>query len=387
MAIYLDGHATTPLAPEAREAMLDAWSRAGNAGSPHAAGALAALAVDKARSSVARLIGADPSEIVFTSGATEANNLAILGVSRAAVRSGDPRRRIVVSAIEHKAVLEPARALKQEGFDVIEAPVDHEGRIDLEEFTRLVNADTLLVSVMAANNEIGVIQPIKTVAAIARRAGALTHCDAAQAAGKVSLDVFDLDLDYMSLSGHKMNGPFGVGALYVVATAPKPLPLVLGGGQEGGVRSGTLPAPLIAGFGAAADIASFGLDRDAQHSRTLAERFTEELASHTVPFEVVCAASDRLPGSLALKIEGIDASDLVDALANEVFISAGSACNAGQFEPSYVLRAIGLTYEDARSTVRLLFGRYNSILDAREAAVLLAQACAKVRFSSQDRHQ
>jgi cysteine desulfurase len=387
MAIYLDGHATTPLAPEARDAMLASWSLAGNANSLHAAGALASVAVDTARGAVARLIGADPSELVFTSGATEANNLALLGAARAAVRAGDERRRVVISAIEHKAVLEPARALSREGFDVVEAPVDHQGQIDLEAFARLLDGNTLLVSVMAANNEIGVIQPVKTLAAITRHAGALIHCDAAQAVGKIALDVFDLDVDYMSLSAHKMYGPFGVGALYISAAALRPQPLVLGGGQESGLRSGTLPVPLIAGFGAAAEAATVNLDRDARHTRLLSRRFLEDLANRGVHFEVVCAEVDRLPGSLSLQIAGVDADDLVTALVDDVFISTGSACNSGQIEPSYVLRAIGLTDEQARSTVRLLFGRYNSMHDATEAATLFARAYTKVRFATGERRQ
>lgn len=378
MAIYLDGHATTALAPEARDAMLAAWRYTGNATSPHSAGLRAAMTIDTARQAVARLIGADPTEVVFTSGATEANNLAILGVARAAAGTGNARRRVVVSAIEHKAVLEPARMLSGEGFEVVEAPVDRQGRIDLEAFARLLDADTLLVSVMAANNEIGVIQPVKAVAEMARRGGALTHCDAAQAAGKIPLDVFDLDVDYLSLSAHKLNGPFGVGALYVGATAPRPRPIVVGGGQEGGVRSGTQPVPLIAGFGAAAEIAAVNLERDAQHARSLAQRFMEELADRQVHFEVVCAASDRLPGSLSLRLAGIDADDLVSTLADDVLLSTGSACNSGQVEPSHVLRAIGFTHEHAKSTVRMLFGRYNTAEEATQAAGLFEQACARV---------
>jgi cysteine desulfurase len=379
MAIYLDGHATTVLAPEAREAMLAAWSHVGNSNSPHSAGARAAATVATARGAVARLIGADPTEIVFTSGATEANNLALLGGSRAAVCVGSSRRRVIVSAIEHKAVLAPAHVLKAEGLDVIEAPVNQKGQLDLEIFAQLINAETLLVSVMAANNEVGVIQPVRTAATLAREMGALIHCDAAQAAGKIPLDVFDLDVDYLSLSAHKLHGPLGVGALYISASAPRPLPLVVGGGQEGGVRAGTLPVPLIAGFGAAAELAAVSLDRDAQHARSLARRFIEELANRRVGFEVVCASSDRLPGSLSLTIPGADGEDLVEALADTAHISTGSACNSGSLEPSYVLRSIGLSYEQAKSTIRLLFGRYNTLEEATETAALLADACERVR--------
>jgi len=298
------------------------------------------------------------------------------------VRTGNSRQRIIISAIEHKAVLEPAHMLKDEGFDVVEAPVDHLGQIDLEAFPRLLTRETLLVSVMAANNEIGVIQPVKTVAAMARSAGALTHCDAAQAAGKIPLDAFDLDVDYLSLSAHKLHGPFGVGALYVAATAPRPLPLIVGGGQEGGIRSGTLPVPLIAGFGAAAQVATFTLDRDAQHARSLARRFVKELAGRQIGFEIVCPASNRLPGSLCLSIAGVDADDLVGALASEVLISTGSACTSGQIESSHVLRALGLTHKQAKSTIRVLFGRYNTTSEATEAAMLLAAACKEIGLAT-----
>ncbi len=386
MAIYLDGHASTPLAPEAIRAMTALWANQANAGSPHAAGAAAAEAIQNSRSSVARLIGADASEIVFTSGATEANNLAILGVARAASKLC-ARRRIVVSAIEHKAVIQPAKKLAEEGFDVVFCPVSGEGRVDLATLEKQVSCETLLVSVMAANNEIGVVQPLPAVVEIARKAGALVHSDAAQAAGKVPIDVIALDLDYLSISAHKMYGPQGVGALYISAAAPKPDPLVYGGGQEGGLRAGTLPAALIAGYGAAAERATASIERDAEHGRSLTRLFLQELDSRQVQYSLLCDHDDRLPGSLALRFEGVDADTLTQLLANTVSITSGSACDSGQIEPSHVLLAIGQSPCVASESIRIFFGRYNVQDDAAEAAAHFAEACIKVRLATGRVHQ
>jgi cysteine desulfurase len=372
--IYLDGYSTMPLAPEARVAMSDAWSVPGNAGSPHLAGERAAATIDKARGSVAHLIGAAPSEIVFTSGATESNNLVIRGIARWANKTANTRRRIIVSAVEHKAVLEPARSLVEEGLEIVIAPVERNGLVDLAALAALVDDRTLLVSVMMANNETGVLQPIRDVVAIAHSWGAFVHSDAAQAAGKIALDVADLSIDYLSLSAHKFYGPVGVGALYIAAAAPTPLPLLFGGGQQGGVRPGTEPVPLLAGFGAAAQLAADRLDDDVKHARLLADRLRDRLVERQVSFVSTTGEASVLPGSLSLRMTGVEADDIVLALGRTVCISTGSACTSGQVLPSHVLRAMGFAEDEARSVIRLFCSRYNSDAEIDLSASLIADA-------------
>jgi cysteine desulfurase len=338
--IYLDGFATLPLADEARAAMLAVWEQPGNAGSPNASGERAARIIADARSDVAALIGATASEIIFTSGATEANNLALLGIA-AATRSLSTRRRIVVSAVEHKAVLEPAAALAAEGFEVTIAPVDAHGRLDLEVLATLLDDNVLLVSVMLANNETGVIQPVAEIATLAHGVGAYVHSDAAQAAGKIAVDVAALDVDYLSLSAHKCYGPMGVGALYVAAGIP-----------------GTEPVPLIAGFGAAARAA---IDHLAQPGlpgpAARIDRLLDGLASRQLRFTRITGDHAVVPGSAAIAIDGIDGDSLCAHLAREVALSTGSACTSGQIRISHVLEAMGLSEELARSVVRIFCDR------------------------------
>jgi cysteine desulfurase len=379
--IYLDGHATTPLAPEARDAMLEAWTRPGNPTSPHRDGERAARLIDAARADVARLIGASPGEIVFTSGATEANNLAILGVARRARRLGDPRRRIVVSAIEHKAVLEPAKRLRDEGFEIDIVPVDPSGVVDLSALQAAVGDDTLLVSIMAANNETGAIQPLGDVARIARTVGALVHADAAQAAGKMPIDVLDLDIDYMSLSAHKLYGPMGVGALFIAAGSPSPDALQVGGGQQQGLRSGTEPTPLLVGFGAAARLATQRMEVDDAHRRDLARRLLDGLSTRQIRHRLTTGGAPTVSGSLSLLIDGVDAEAIVQLIAANVSLSTGSACNAGQVEPSHVLTAMGIDQHELRSVLRLFCNRYNTIREIDAAAGFIAEAIGRSRVA------
>jgi cysteine desulfurase len=380
--IYLDGFATLPLADEARAAMLAVWERPGNAGSPNASGERAARIIADARAEVASLIGATASEIIFTSGATEANNLALLGVATA-TRSQSARRRILVSAIEHKAVLEPAAALAAEGFEVTIAPVDGYGRLDLEAMAAMLDETVLMVSVMLVNNETGVIQPVEEVAALAHRVGAYVHTDAAQAAGKIAIDVAALDVDYLSLSAHKCYGPMGVGALYIAAGMPAPAPLMRGGGQQFGIRPGTEPVPLIAGFGAAARAAIADLARgeiDGPMARI--GRLLEGLASRQLRFARITGDHAVVPGSAAIAIDGIDGDSLCAQLAREVSLSTGSACTSGQIRISHVLEAMGFSEETARSVVRIFCDRTVTDADIDRATEAIVASIHRSRLAT-----
>lgn len=373
-AVYLDGHATTPLAPEAAAAMAPWWvTLAANAHSPHGAGQRAAAAVEIARANLAGLVGAMASEIVFTSGATEANALALLGVAAAAIDHGDPRRRILVSAIEHKSVLACADRLAQQGFDVIRLPVDENARVDLDALRRGLEEPTLLVSIMAANNEVGVRQPLEDIVAIAREAGALLHTDAAQLVGKLPLDVSDFD--FASLSSHKMYGPGGIGALFISsAAALRPRPLFAGGDQEGGLRPGTLPVPLVVGFGEAARVARLRVAADAVHATQLSEVLIQALREAQVRFQVNAADAPKLPGSLSIQFLDCDAASLINRLGDTVYIAEGSACTSGQITPSHVLVAMGLSKTESDRTARIFVGRYTTDVEIERAAAAIAGA-------------
>jgi cysteine desulfurase len=380
--IYLDGFATLPLADEARAAMLAAWELPGNAGSPNASGERAARIIADGRADVATLIGATASEIIFTSGATEANNLALLGVATA-MRPESARRRILVSAIEHKAVLEPAAALAAEGFEVTIAPVDAHGRLDLEALTKLLDETVLLVSVMLVNNETGVIQPVEEVAALAHAVGAYVHTDAAQAAGKIVIDVTALDVDYLSLSAHKCYGPMGVGALYVAAGMPAPVPLMRGGGQQSGIRPGTEPVPLIAGFGAAARAAIAYLAQGEMAGPTARiNRLLEGLASRQLRFSRITGDHAVVPGSAAIAFDAVDGDSLCAQLAREVSLSTGSACANGQIRISHVLEAMGFSEENARSVVRIFCDRTLNDADIDRATDAIVASIHRSRLAT-----
>ena len=385
--IFLDGFSTLPLAPEVRAKMLMAWEQPGNAGSSNAAGEHAAGIVADGRVAVADLIGATTAEIIFTSGATEANNLALLGVTAAAVAQMSGRRRVIVSSVEHKAVLEPARALIRAGFEVLTAPVDPYGRLDVGAYAALVDERLLLASVMMVNNETGVMQPVAEAAAIARTAGALFHTDAAQAAGKIKIDVGVLDVDYLSLSAHKCYGPMGIGALYVAAGAPIPLPLLYGGGQQAAVRPGTEPVPLIAGFGAAALLADAQLGTDHDHGTKLINLLLERLAERQLQFRRITGNHPVVPGSAAIAIDGIDGEALCMQIARDVSISTGSACNAGQLTTSHVLEAIGFSTEEARTVIRIFCSRYNDEEEIETAAAHIADGARRSRLATGELRQ
>jgi cysteine desulfurase len=380
--IYLDHHATTPVDPAVVAAMLPYFTeRFGNpSGKSHAFAAEANQAVERARAQVAELVGAHADEIVFTSGATEADNLAVRGAARALAPKG---RHVVTSVLEHAAVLEPCRTLEREGFEVTRVGVGGDGIVDVEDVRRALRPDTVLVSLMAANNEIGTVQPVAEVGALCQEHGAVFHTDAVQAVGRLPVSVDDWRVDLMSLSAHKMYGPKGVGALFVRKGRRPPLrlqPQMEGGGQERGLRSGTLNVPGIVGFGEAARLSSEALTRgEAGRIGSLRDRLLASLRSSIEGIEVNGGLEARLPGNLNLSIEGIEAETLLLSLGDMVALSSGAACSEAGGKGSHVLRALGL--DDARvySSIRFGVGRYNIEGDVDETARLLAHAVAESR--------
>ncbi len=380
--IYLDNHATTPVDPRVLAAMRPWWEENfANPGSvEHAMGRAAEAAVEQARAELAALIGADSREMVLTSGATEANNLAIKGAARFSVSQDGSRRRVVTLATEHKCVIESVRDLAAEGFEPVVLGVGADGLVDLDALRAAVDERTLLVSVMAVNNEIGVIQDLAAIGAIAKAAGALFHTDAAQAAGRIPIDVEEIQADLVSLSGHKMYGPKGIGALYVRRRPRVRLtPLLSGGGQERGLRSGTLPTPLVVGLGEAARIAQGEGMLDAGRIAGQRQRFLDALGARIPGLIVNAVAAPRVAGNLNLTFPGgVSAQALMEA-APGLCVSTGSACSSAAIEPSYVLRAIGLDEASARASLRLGFGRFTSPQDVDRAAAMLAEAWSRVR--------
>ena len=371
--VYLDNQATTPCDPRVLSAMLPWFTE--QYGNPHSAehrmGQDAADAVEAARAEVAALIGAEPREIVLCSGATEANNIAIKGAARHARRMGDPRRRIITVATEHKCVLESVADTAEDGFEPVVLPVDPDGRLDPAVLRTALAEPTLLVSVMAVNNETGVVQDIPALAAVARDAGALFHTDAAQAVGKIATDVHGIDL--LSLSGHKLYGPKGVGALYVRRRPRVRLaPLFSGGGQERGLRSGTLPTPLVVGLGEACRLARGEMAEEALRLAALRDRLLAGLRRQVPDLQVNGSLRHRISGNLNITFP-VPALDLMRAVP-ELYVSTGSACSSAAIEPSYVLRAIGLTDAAAARTLRLGLGRFTSAADVDYAAEALAAA-------------
>lgn len=378
-SIYLDNQATTPTDPRVRDAMLPLLERSfvGNPHSEHFVGRHAAIAVEDARAKVAALIGARPQEIVFTSGATEANNLALQGVARSPHRRGN---HIITCATEHKCVLETAGYLARNGFRVDVLPVGTNGLLDPATVEAAITQETCLVSVMAANNEIGVLQPIEQIAAFCRSRHVVLHTDAAQAVGKISMDVKASGVDLMSLSGHKIYAPIGVGALYISEASPViPEPLFWGGGQERGFRSGTTSPSLCVAFGAASEIARDELERDARAAIALSNLFLEIVLARCPDARVNGDRNRRLPGNLSITFPGCDADRVVGALQPDIALSTNAACSAGVLQPSHVLLAMGLSESDAASTLRIGFGRFNTRAEIEVAAERLARAVNRIR--------
>jgi cysteine desulfurase len=376
--IYLDYQATTPVDPRVLAAMLPWFSeRFGNPhSSGHRFGEEAAEAVEAARAQVARLIGAEPREIVFTSGATEANNLAIKGAAR--FLKGR-RHRIVTLATEHKCVLESIRDLAAEGFEVEILPVERSGLVDFDRLDAALDERTALVSVMAANNEIGVVQDLTRVGALARSRGVLFHSDAAQAYGKLPLDVRTMGLDLVSISGHKIYAPKGIGALYVRHRPRVRLqPLFSGGGQERGLRSGTLSPPLSVALGAAAEIYAIEAAREAARTGALARRLLNLLSERVEGVRLNGDAEARLPGNLNLAFDGLAALDLIAALP-DLALATGSACSSAEITPSYVLKALGQDDRRASGALRIGIGRFTTEAEIARAAGLICEAVAALR--------
>jgi cysteine desulfurase len=387
MPIYLDNQSSTRLDPRVLEAMLPYFTE--QFGNPHSAshayGRIAAEAIEQARSEVAALINGDPREVIFTSGATEANNLAIKGAARFArqhPRGAVPRDHIVTLTTEHKCVLESCRQLQGEGFQVTYLPVEANGLVSLDALAAALTEQTLLVSVMAAHNEIGVIQPLAEIGEVCRSKGVLFHTDAAQAFGKIALDVEAMHIDLMSISGHKVYGPKGVGALYV-RRRPRVrlLPLFDGGGQERDLRSGTLPTPLCVGIGRAAAVAATEMTAEAGRLQQLRDRLQTGLTRRVAGLRLNGHAERRLPGSLNFCFPGIPAMQLIEACPG-IAISTGSACTSASVEPSYVLRALGLSDADANSGIRIGLGRFTTPAEVDFAVDALAAAASRLAAES-----
>jgi len=376
--IYLDYQATTPCDPRVVEAMLPYFTE--RFGNPHSRnhyyGWEAEEAVEKAREEVATLIGADAKEIVFTSGATESNNLAIKGV---AYFNRAKKNHVITVVTEHKCVLDSCRHLEQDGFQVTYLPVQKNGLIRLEDLEAALTEQTVLVSVMAANNEIGVIQPLAEIGALCRKHGVFFHTDGAQAVGKIPLDVDAMNIDLMSISGHKIYGPKGIGALYVRRRPRVRLQaLINGGGQERGMRSGTLPTPLCVGLGEACRIAGEEMVAEAARLTALRERFLDGIRARLPETYLNGDALLRLPGNLNISFAFVEGEGLMMGV-KDIAVSSGSACTSASLEPSYVLRALGVDAEMAHTSLRIGLGRFTTEAEVDYAIDHIAEAVSRLR--------
>lgn len=381
--LYFDHAATTPCDPRVQAVVLRALAEEnGNPHSTtHASGTRAAAMVEHARTEVAALLGADAREIVFTSGATESNNLAIKGAVRHLAAQGSARRRVITVATEHKCVLQSVEDLAQEGFEPVILPVNAQGVLEPDVLAAaLADAPTALVSIAAANNETGVLQDLGALGALVTQAGALLHTDLAQAAGKIALDLHHLPVALASVSSHKLYGPKGAGALFVRRRPRVRLtPLFSGGGQERGMRSGTLPGFLLAGFGAACTLAKADMARDGAHLAALQTLFIARLQTLLPGCVINAQEAARLPGIFSLRLPSdLRAVDVLAAMPG-LEVSLGSACSSAELAPSYVLQAMGLSFDEAGRSLRLSPGRFTSTAEAERAADSLAQAALQVR--------
>ena len=381
LPIYLDYQATTPVDPRVLDAMMPYFtSKFGNPHSrSHFFGWESEEAVETARAEVASIIGADPKEVIFTSGATESNNLALKGVARF---YKDRKDHIVTLQTEHKCVLDSGRHLEEEGFDVTYLPVQQNGIVDLDVLEKALTERTVLVSVMSVNNEIGVIQPIAEIGAMCRERKIFFHTDAAQAVGKIPLDVDEMNIDLMSISGHKIYGPKGIGALYVRRKPRVRLKaLIDGGGQERGMRSGTLPTPLCVGLGAACALAEQEIGTDSERIRRLRDRLYEGIVTE-IPDVFVNGDEERcIPGNLNLSFAYVEGESLLMAI-KDLAVSSGSACTSASLEPSYVLRALGVDVELAHTSIRFGIGRFTNEEEIDYAIATVREHVGRLREMS-----
>ncbi|HCU26082.1 MAG TPA: IscS subfamily cysteine desulfurase [Deltaproteobacteria bacterium] len=377
--IYLDYHATSPVDPRVLEVMLPFLREDfGNAASrQHVFGWKAEAAVTRAREQIAAALGAEAKEIIFTSGATEANNLALFGIVAAYRERG---RHLITAATEHRAVLDPCRHLESQGFAITVLPVDTEGRISLEALQAALRPDTILISLMAANNEIGTLHDLAAIGRLAKEKNILFHSDAAQAAGKIPLNVTELGIDLLSLSAHKFYGPKGIGALYVRQRNPRVQlqPIIFGGGHERALRSGTLNVPGIVGMGEALALAVREMPQESLRLSGLRERLRDRIFSRLENVRVNGPRSGRLSNNLNLCFTGVN-SDALMMEMKEVAVASGSACSSASPEPSHVLRAIGLNVEEAKASIRFGLGRWTTEEEVDYTADRIVEVVPRLR--------
>jgi cysteine desulfurase len=360
LPIYMDNHSTTPVDPTVLEAMLPYFTeKFGNAASRnHVFGWEAEAAVDAARQQIAALINADAKEIIFTSGATESDNLALRGVAEMYREKGD---HIITTMTEHRAILDTAKRLEKTGFSVTYVPVRADGLVDPEAIAQAITPKTILISVILANNEIGTINPVAEIGKLAKARGILFHSDATQAVGKIPVDVQAMGIDLMSLSAHKMYGPKGVGALYVRRKNPRVrlVPIIDGGGHERGMRSGTLPVPLVVGFGTAAEICGRMMPEESKRLTALRDRLRDGIMTQLDQVYLNGHPTQRLPNNVNISFAYVEGESLLMGL-KDIALSSGSACTSASLEPSYVLKALGVGSDLAHSSIRYGLGRFNT---------------------------
>jgi cysteine desulfurase len=376
MMIYLDNHATTRCDPRVTEYMMPYFSSIfGNPASDHSFGLLAEEGITEASRQISRLINSEPDELIYTSGATESNNIAILGACQS---KKSERRKIVTTRIEHKSVLAPLDELQRNGWEIDYLPIDEYGQVKIEEAKSHIDINTFLVSVQLANSEIGTIQPITELANIAQNVGAVMHCDASQAIGKIPVNVGSLGVDFLSISGHKVYGPKGIGALWIRNGFEKVIkPIMWGGGHFGNIRPGTPPVPLIAGLGKACQLIYEGLEEETVKTATLRDSFEAGLAGTIKNLVINGSLRNRLPNNSSLTFPNVDA-ELLLANVPDVVASTGSACESGSPEPSRILLHLGISREAAYNTIRFGFGRFNSVEEIQTAIEVIKDAYSRI---------